>query len=265
MSPGRRIPDDGAMNATSVLTRVASPPSDQAATLVEARDLTRIWGKGAAAQVGVSGVDLDIGAGELVAVIGPSGSGKSTLGALIAGIDTPTSGSLVVNGTRIDRMKTDRLAAWRGGNVGIVFQDFHLLPTLSAAENVELALDLGTDLGRRQRRKAALAALDQVGMAGHAKKLPAQMSGGEQQRVGIARATVTHAALIVADEPTGALDQANGHAVFELLAGLARTGTTVIFITHDLGLAGAADRVVSMVDGRVESVSERATGRGATS
>ena len=245
------------MNSTSVLTRVPTAPPTVDASLVEARDLTRIWGKGDAAQIGISGVDLDIRAGELVAVIGPSGSGKSTLGALIAGIDKPTSGSLVVNGTRIDGLKTDRLAAWRGGNVGIVFQDFHLLPTLTAVENVELALDLGTDMGRRDRRKTAAASLDRVGLAGHAKKLPAQMSGGEQQRVGIARATVTQASLIVADEPTGALDQANGHAVFELLAGLARTGTTVVFITHDLNLAGAADRVVSMIDGRIESVTQQ--------
>jgi putative ABC transport system ATP-binding protein len=261
MSLGLRILDDGVMNATSVLTRVPTAPHAVDTSLVEARDLTRIWGKGDAAQIGITGVDLDIRPGELVAVIGPSGSGKSTLGALIAGIDKPTSGSLVVNGTRIDRMKTDRLAAWRGGNVGIVFQDFHLLPTLTAVENVELALDLGTDLGRRHRRKTAAAALDRVGLADHAKKLPAQMSGGEQQRVGIARATVTESSLIVADEPTGALDQANGHAVFELLAGLARTGTTVVFITHDLNLAGAADRVVSMIDGRIESVTQR----GATS
>jgi putative ABC transport system ATP-binding protein len=244
------------MNTTSVLSRVTSP-GVVAPTLIQARDLTRIWGKGDAAQIGVAGIDLDIGTGELVAVIGPSGSGKSTLGALIAGIDQPTSGSLVVNGTRIDRMKTDRLAAWRGRNVGIVFQDFHLLPTLTALENVELALDLGADVGRRRRRRAALAALDRVDLARHAKKLPAQMSGGEQQRVGIARATVTQASLIVADEPTGALDQANGHAVFELLAGLASAGTTVVFITHDLTLAGAADRVVSMVDGRVESSTQR--------
>jgi putative ABC transport system ATP-binding protein len=257
MSPELRIPDDGGMNATSLLTRVPTAPPAVGPALVEARDLTRIWGKGGAAQIGISGVDLDIRSGELVAVIGPSGSGKSTLGALIAGIDKPTSGSLVVNGTRIDRMKNDRLSEWRGGNVGIVFQDFHLLPTLTAVENVELALDLGTEIGRRRRRKAALAALDQVGLAGHAKKLPAQMSGGEQQRVGIARATVTEASLIVADEPTGALDQANGHAVFELLAGLTRTGTTVVFITHDLNLADAADRVVSMIDGRIESVAER--------
>ncbi len=248
------------MNATALLSPVPVAPPTAGASLVEARDLTRIWGKGDASQIGVSGVDLDVRPGELVAVIGPSGSGKSTLGALIAGIDRPTSGSLVVSGTRIDRMKTDQLAAWRGGNVGIVFQDFHLLPTLTAVENVELALELGSRVGRRQRHQAALEALELVGLGGHAHKLPAQMSGGEQQRVGIARATVTRPALIVADEPTGALDQANGHAVFDLLAGLTRTGTTVVFITHDLNLADAADRVVSMIDGRVASVDERGAG-----
>lgn len=251
------------MNATSVLTASApAAPPAAGAPIVQARDVTRVWGKGDAAQIGVAGVDLDIGRGELVAVMGPSGSGKSTLGALLAGIDTPTSGSLVVNGTRIDRMKADRLAAWRGGNVGIVFQDFYLLPTLTAVENVELALEFGTGrTGRRRRRRRAVHALERVGLGGHVRKLPAQMSGGEQQRVGIARAMVTDAPLIIADEPTGALDQTNGHAVFELLVGVARRGTTVVFITHDLGLAQSAHRIVSMIDGRIESVDQRGAGR----
>ena len=222
------------MNVTSVIDAVPSAPTTAGTALIEAHDVTRIWGRGSAAQVGVEAVDLTIRRGELVAVIGPSGSGKSTLGALLAGIDRPTSGSLVVDGTRIDRMKTDRLAAWRGRHVGIVFQDFHLLPTLTAA------------------------ALDRVGLGAHARKLPAQMSGGEQQRVGIARAMVTRPPLIVADEPTGALDQANGHAVFDLLTGLAHGGTTVVFITHDLALADAADRTVSMIDGRVASITTKA-------
>jgi putative ABC transport system ATP-binding protein len=250
------------MHATSVLTPVPAAPPAAGAPLVEARDLTRIWGRGDAAQVGINGVDLEIRRGELVAVIGPSGSGKSTLGALIAGIDNPTSGSLVVNGTRIDRMKSDRLADWRGANVGIVFQDFHLLPTLTAVENVELALELGLGRsGRRHRRQRAMDALGRVGLAAHARKLPSQMSGGEQQRVGIARATVTQAPLIVADEPTGALDQANGHVVFDLLTSLARGGTTVVLITHDLALADGADRVVAMIDGRIQSNVERAVSR----
>ncbi|MFP5487681.1 MAG: ABC transporter ATP-binding protein [Acidimicrobiia bacterium] len=244
------------MHATTVL-----PPSTGAFTppgsaLVEVRDLTRIWGKGDATQVGVADVDLDVRRGELLAVIGPSGSGKSTLGALLAGIDTPTSGSIVVDGVRIDQMRPDRLAAWRGGHVGIVFQDFHLLPTLTARENVELALELAGH-ARRGRRATAEATLDRVGLAGHARKLPAQMSGGEQQRVGIARALVTRPPLVVADEPTGALDQANGRVVHGLLAGLATAGTTVVFITHDLELAATADRIVHMVDGRVAEITER--------
>lgn len=259
MSPGESDPHDGGMNATSVITAATPAPPAVDTALIEAHDLTRIWGKGNAAQIGISGVDLTIRRGEVVAVIGPSGSGKSTLGALLAGIDRPTSGSLVVDGIRIDRMKTDQLAAWRGRHVGIVFQDFHLLPTLTAAENVELAIELsGAGAGRRLRRTAARAALERVGLGGHVRKLPAQMSGGEQQRVGIARAMVTQPPLIVADEPTGALDQANGHAVFGLLTGLAQGGTTVVFITHDLALADAADRTISMIDGGVASITTKA-------
>ena len=259
MSPAATIPDDGVMHATSVLPTVpTAPPAAGTAPLLAARDLTRIWGKGAAAQVGIEGVDLDVHPGELLAVIGPSGSGKSTLGALLAGIDRPTSGSVVVDGVRIDGLKTDRLAAWRAAHVGIVFQDFHLLPTLTAVENVELALEFRDGRrGRRRRRRVAMSALDRVGLAGHARKLPAQMSGGEQQRVGIARATVTEAPLLVADEPTGALDQANGHAVFDLLRERAGAGTTVVVITHDLALADSADRVVSMIDGRIEAITSR--------
>ena len=258
MSPETSDPHDGGMHATTVLAPAPTAPAPPSTALIQARDITRVWGKGHAAQIGVADVTLDVGRGELVAIIGPSGSGKSTLGSMLAGIDVPTSGSLVVGDQRIDQMRPDQLAVWRGGNVGIVFQDFHLLPTLTARENVELALELsGLDVGRRDRRRRATEALGWVGLGAHANKLPAQMSGGEQQRVGIARSMVTRPQLIVADEPTGALDQRNGHAVFELLTGLSSLGTTVVFITHDLTLAEAADRVVSMIDGRIDSVSER--------
>ena len=220
--------------------------------LVQARDLTRRWGRGAASQLGVDRVDLAIGWRELVAVVGPSGSGKSTLGALIAGIDRPTSGSLVIDGARIDRFRDDQLARWRGRTVGIVFQEFHLLPTLTALENVELALKLADrSVGRRERRHRSRQALHDVGLADKAKRLPAQLSGGEQQRVGIARAVVTRPRLVVADEPTGSLDQASGHLVFDLLTHLVDEGTTVILITHDTELAERADRLVEMLDGRV--------------
>ena len=222
------------------------------APLVAAHDLTRAWGKGSNTQLGVDRVDLAFGAGELVSIVGPSGSGKSTLGALIAGIDTPTSGSLVVGGTRIDQLSNDHLARWRAATVGIVFQDFHLLPTLSASENVELALKLcERKLGRRERRDRSREALARVGLVDKIHRLPSQLSGGEQQRVAIARATVTRPRLIVADEPTGSLDQASGHLVFELLVGLVGSGTTVVMITHDRDLAEQADRRIEMLDGRV--------------
>jgi putative ABC transport system ATP-binding protein len=233
-------------------TLADAAPRSCPSPLVRATDLTRRWGRGAAAQLGVDRVDLELGHGELVAVVGPSGSGKSTLGALIAGIDRPTSGSLVVDGVRIDRLSDDRLARWRGGNVGIVFQDFHLLPTLDARENVELALRFADRSGsRRERRTRSIDALRAVGLDAKATRLPAQLSGGEQQRVAVARALVTRPRLIVADEPTGSLDQESGAAVFDLLVGVATAGTTVVLITHDDRFAVRADRVVSMLDGRV--------------
>lgn len=220
--------------------------------LVQAHDLTRRWGRGSSAQLGVDRVDLNIGSGELASIVGPSGSGKSTLGALIAGIDNPTSGSLVVDGTRIDSLSNDQLARWRGRTVGIVFQDFHLLPTLSAEENVELAVRLADrSIQRRERRDRSRDALASVGLADKFRRLPTQLSGGEQQRVAIARALVTGPRLIVADEPTGSLDRASGQVVFDLLTGLTATGTTVLFITHDPELATRADRQIEMLDGRI--------------
>jgi putative ABC transport system ATP-binding protein len=240
----------------TALPSTMSPGLPKRASLVRAVDLTRRWGKGATAQLGIDRVDLDIGSGELVAIVGPSGSGKSTLGALIAGIDRPTSGSLVVDGERIDQLSDDRLARWRGGNVGIVFQDFHLLPTLDARENVELALRFADRSGsRRRRRDRSLEALRAVGLEAKARRLPTQLSGGEQQRVAVARALVTRPTLIVADEPTGSLDQESGAVVFELLVRVAAAGTTVVLITHDDRLAQRADRVVSMLDGRVNELS----------
>ncbi|NOX29451.1 MAG: ATP-binding cassette domain-containing protein, partial [Actinobacteria bacterium] len=170
-----------------------------------------------------------------------------------AGIDRPTSGSLVVDGIRIDQLSDDRLARWRGGNVGIVFQNFHLLPTLNAVENVELALKLADkSIGRRERRMRSRDALSSVGLGEKLKRLPTQLSGGEQQRVAIARAVVAQPRLIVADEPTGSLDQESGHVVFDLLAGLVGSGTTVVLITHDEHLAKRADQIVAMLDGRAE-------------
>ena len=222
--------------------------------LITARNLSRRWGSGDTAQFGVLDVDVAIGRGELVAITGPSGSGKSTLGALIAGIDQPTSGSLVVGGRRIDRLRNAALARWRAGHVGIVFQDFHLLPTLTSSENVELALQFApTSTGRRERRDLARTALGEVGLEHKAERLPSQLSGGEQQRVAIARAIVTRPPLIVADEPTGSLDQAASAVVVDLLSRRTRNGTTVVMITHDESIARGADRRIAMLDGRVHA------------
>lgn len=252
--PGGRVHPGGVRRHDRGMDTTLLPP------LVSARGLTRIWGKGHAAQVGIADVDLDIGRGELLAIVGPSGSGKSTLGALLAGIDVPTRGSLVVDGRRIDSLGTNDLARWRAEGVGIVFQNFHLLPTLTAVENVELALDLGTHRDRPgRRRRAALDALAHVGLAERAKRLPSQLSGGEQQRVAIARAIVRSPRLLVADEPTGSLDQENGRLVFALLTGLCARGTTVVFITHDPALGAAAHRTLVMVDGRVSHVIDQRT------
>jgi len=220
---------------------------------LQVRNLTRVWGSGEAAQTAVDSVNLAVWPGETVAIVGPSGSGKSTLGALLAGIDRPTAGSVVAGDRRIDQLSDDRLARWRAKNVGIVFQDFHLLPTLTASENVELALKLSGQ--RRGRRAAASSALAAVGLATKTGRLPSQLSGGEQQRVGIARALAVEPKLLVADEPTGSLDQQSGQAAFGLLLGAAQhAGSAVVFITHDLDLAAAANRIVHMVDGQIKSI-----------
>ncbi|MGI9616233.1 MAG: ABC transporter ATP-binding protein, partial [Acidimicrobiales bacterium] len=204
------------------------------------------------APTAVDHVDLTIPTGELLAIVGPSGSGKSTLGALVAGLDRPTAGSVVVDETRLDQLDEDTLARWRASNVGIVFQNFHLIPTLTAAENVAMALRFGPR--SRDRKQRVADALASVGLSTKAKRLPSQLSGGEQQRVGIARAIVHRPRLIVADEPTGSLDTAAGRVVFDLISGLRDRGTTIVFITHDPALAERADRTVSMVDGRIDSI-----------
>jgi putative ABC transport system ATP-binding protein len=193
-------------------------------------------------------VDLELAAGDLVAVTGRSGSGKSTLLNLIAGIDRPSRGEVVVAGARVHELPEKALSPWRGKTVGVVFQFFQLLPTLTVAENVMLPMDFCNVSAPRDRRPRALELLARVGIADHAGKLPAQLSGGQQQRAAIARALANDPPIIVADEPTGNLDSETAAVVLDLLCSLSDRGTTVVIATHERDLAGI-DRRVELVDG----------------
>jgi putative ABC transport system ATP-binding protein len=197
------------------------------------------------------GVDLTVADGEMVAIVGPSGSGKSTIMNMITGIDRPTAGTVTVRGERIDRMSEEELAVWRGKHVGVVFQFFQLLPTLTAAENAMLPLDFACRGSKRERRGRALQNLELVGLADMADRLPSEMSGGQQQRVAIARALASYPTLVVGDEPTGNLDTHTAAEMFELLRHVCDDGATVLYVTHDLELAARADRTITIRDGVV--------------
>ena len=196
-------------------------------------------------------VSLDVPAGQFLAIAGPSGSGKSTLLGLIAGLDQPTAGRIEVAGVDITALDEDALARFRRDHVGYVFQSFHLLPTLTAQENVAVPLELAGEAGAAARAAALLA---EVGLADRAHHYPVQLSGGEQQRVAVARAMARRPALLLADEPTGNLDSATGKQIIELLVGMnRRLSSTLVLVTHDTALAAHADRVVTLRDGRIVS------------
>ncbi len=197
------------------------------------------------------GIDLQIKKGEFMAVVGKSGSGKSTLLNMLTGIDRPNSGEVIAGQTAIHQLSEGQTARWRGRNVGIVFQFFQLLPTLTIVENIMLAMDFCRILPVGKRKPRALELLDQVGVAEQADKLPAMLSGGEQQRVAIARALANDPPILVADEPTGNLDTETATAVFRLLQAQASTGKTVIVVTHDRDLAVQVNRTITLVDGHI--------------
>ena len=196
-------------------------------------------------------VDFAINAGELALIVGQSGSGKSTLLGLLAGIDRPTSGEIIVGETAVQTLSERALSAWRGRNVGVVFQFFQLLPTLTAAENVMLPMDFCNAWPARERRERARALLDRLGVADQADKLPAKLSGGEQQRVAIARAMANAPRVLLADEPTGNLDSRTSQQLLELFASLSSDGQTILMVTHDLSASSYASRAITLVDGRV--------------
>ena len=194
-------------------------------------------------------IDLEIEPGQFVGVVGKSGSGKSTLLNMVAGIDRPSAGTVAVAGTEIQNLSENKLAAWRGRNVGFVFQFFQLLPTLTAAENVMLPMDFSKSVPLRERRKRAVALLERVGVGLHADKLPATLSGGEQQRVAIARALANEPPLVLADEPTGNLDSVTATAILDLFRDMANQGTTLVIATHEADIARVIDRRIEISDG----------------
>ena len=219
-------------------------------SVLEMADVTRVHGSGAAAVHALRGVSLCVEPGELVAVMGPSGSGKSTLLTIAGGLDAPTSGRVVVEGTDLATLSRKQLAAVRRRAVGYVFQDLNLIPALTAAENVALPRELD-GVPTRQARRQAIKALAEMGIAELADRFPDDMSGGQQQRVAIARALVGDRRLVLADEPTGALDSQTGEAVLRLLRARCDAGAAGVLVTHEARHAGWADRVVFLRDGLV--------------
>jgi putative ABC transport system ATP-binding protein len=219
-------------------------------TALELRKVSKVYGRGAAEVHALRDIDLTVEPGALVAVMGPSGSGKSTLLTIAGSLEDPTSGEVLVGGIALSGMSRNDKARLRRRSVGYVFQDFNLLAGLTAAENVALPLELdGTSA--RKARAAGMAALEELGVADRASRFPDELSGGERQRVAIARAVVGERRLLLADEPTGALDSANGEAVMRLVRTACQRGVAGVVVTHDAQLASWADRVVFLRDGRV--------------
>jgi putative ABC transport system ATP-binding protein len=225
--------------------------ADGVAPLITLAGVEKVYRTGKLEYPALRGVDLEIDEGDMVAVVGPSGSGKTTIMNMITGIDRPTTGTVAVDGRAIHAMSEEELAVWRGSNVGIVFQFFQLLPTLTAHENAMLPLDFARKGSKRERAERARHNLELVGLGDKLDHLPAELSGGEQQRVAIARALASDPKLIIGDEPTGNLDTQTAAEMFELLHRLNDEGKTVLYVTHDLGLAARAGRVVTIRDGLV--------------
>jgi putative ABC transport system ATP-binding protein len=223
--------------------------ADSPHIVIDARDVTLRFGSGEAAVEVLRGVSLSVTAGERLAILGPSGSGKSSLMAVLAGLEQATSGKVMVAGADFSALDEDGLARARRGRIGIVLQAFHLIPTMTAVENVGVPLELAGLADHEARARTELAA---VGLSHRLDHYPTQLSGGEQQRVGLARAIAARPALIFADEPTGNLDATTGEAVVEMLfARLAETAATLVLITHDAALAARCDRVIEMKDGHI--------------
>ena len=221
--------------------------------VLEARGLAKSIPSGSRVVDILRGIDFAVESGTFAVIQGPSGSGKSTLLGLLAGLDKPSAGEILVDGCRLSRLSEDQAALLRGRKIGFVFQSYQLVPTLTALENVMLPLDL-SGCGGAESRSRAVELLGRVGLASREDHYPVQLSGGEQQRVALARAFVTEPPIVLADEPTGNLDSRNGQLVLDMLLRLNREeGTTLVMVTHDDQIAAQADRLITLVDGRVTS------------
>ncbi|MFN8383174.1 MAG: ABC transporter ATP-binding protein [Anaerolineales bacterium] len=219
--------------------------------LIELRNVVKAYDVADGKFIALKGIDIQVGAGEFVAVVGKSGSGKSTLINMITGIDNPTSGEVLVASMPVHELDQEQLAVWRGKNVGIVFQFFQLLPTLTVAENIVLPMDFCNTFPPRERMERAISLLEKVGIAEQADKLPSDLSGGQQQRAAIARALANDPQILVADEPTGNLDSHTSDAVMQLFADLAAEGKTVVMVTHERDLSRYFTRSITLADGEI--------------
>jgi putative ABC transport system ATP-binding protein len=227
-------------------------PSNTNEPLIELRQVVKQYRGAAGVVTALNAIDLQVQPGEFVIILGKSGAGKSTLVNMIAGIDQPTSGQIRVAGVAVHALDEDRRAAWRGRAVGVVLQFFQLLPTLTVLQNVMLPMDFADRYPIRQQRERAMDLLDQMGIADHAHKLPSAVSGGQQQRIAIARALANDPPLLVADEPTGNLDSATARSVFGVFQNLVTQGKTIVMVTHDKDLASQVGRTIRLADGEIE-------------
>ncbi len=219
---------------------------------IELRNVDKVYTTGKVRYQALKGINLTISNGGVTAIVGPSGSGKSTILNMITGIDRPTVGEVIVDGTRIDTMTENELARWRGKNVGIIFQFFQLIPTLTALENAMLPMDLAHKGPPSERKRTAIKNLTMVGLSDKLNNLPSELSGGEQQRVAIARALACDPKIIIGDEPTGNLDSKTEASMFDLLKKLNDQGKTIIYVTHSKDLAARAARRITIRDGMVQ-------------
>lgn len=221
--------------------------------IIELKQVYKDYPQAGSLQTVLHDINLDVFPGDFVAIVGPSGNGKSTLLNLLTGIDHPSRGDIIVNNTHLQNLSNKKLTAWRGANVGIVFQFFQLLPTLSLLQNILLPMEFLGKLNKSQRKERGMQLLERVGLADEMHRLPSQVSGGQQQRTAIARALANDPPLIVADEPTGNLDATTAEAVFELFAHLRDQGKTLVMVTHNETLANAASRKIEIRNGRIHA------------